>query len=301
MKINVLCELLGYSKQAYYKRLHHQEQEALNEYLIIEMIRQKRKLWKRGSGRNLFAALKRNFIRHNITIGRDKFFDILRANGLLIKRKRKHAITTQSYHHYHKYPNLIEEIIPLKANEIWVADITYIWIEGIEEFAYLFMITDMYCRKIIGYCVSEDLSSKSALVALRIAIQHAGKDLVKGCIHHSDRGVQYCCHAYTGLLKKTEMKISMTENGDPRENPIAERVNRTIKEEFTDEKTITFVSVTEAKKQLPKFIKFYNDERPHSSIDWLTPAQAYNTIGELKRRWKAYYKKEKTTYEFSEA
>ena len=116
---------------------------------------------------------------------------------------------------------------------------------------------------------------------------------VKGCIHHSDRGIQYCCDTYTALLIKNGFTISMTEQSDPLENAIAERVNKTIKEEFTDQKEISFTTITTAKKSIKQFIDFYNNQRPHRSIDWLTPSQAYQREGELKRHWKMYIKKEK--------
>ena len=172
-----------------------------------------------------------------------------------------------------------------------MSDITYIWIKDIESFAYLFLITDVYSRKIIGYYLSENMKAKAALKALRMAIRQIPSPA--GCIHHSDRGIQYCCHEYTKLLNKNKMLISMTENGDPLENPIAERVNKTIKEEFTEEKTLSFESIGKAKLAIPKYVRFYNEKRPHRSIDMLTPNQAYSMTGEIKRRWKSYPKYKK--------
>jgi len=279
------------------------EDKKLSEQLIIELVLKKRRLWKKGSGRNLHQALQSDFQEHSIKIGRDKFFDLLRENGLLMRNKQYKTRTTHSYHHFHKYPNIVRELVPQKACELIVSDITYIWIKEIENFAYLFLITDVYSRKIIGYCISDTLKAKSAVKALRMALKQI--KVTEECIHHSDRGIQYCCHDYTRLLEDNNILISMTENGDPLENAIAERINRTIKEEFTDEKTLSFKSFTEAKNKLPKFIKFYNDERPHRSIDMHTPAEAFNMTGELKRRWKNYTfnkeKQEKSVGEFIEA
>jgi hypothetical protein len=166
-----LCQVLGYSKQAYYKQLHYQEQRSFDEYLIVGLIRQKRKIWKRGSGRNLWKCLKADFSNHHIKISRDKFFDLLRRNGLLISYKKRRITTTDSYHRYHKYPNLIKGLRPLKANEIWVADITYIWLTQADSFCYLFLITDVYSRKIIGYCVHATLQAEGALKSLQMAFQ----------------------------------------------------------------------------------------------------------------------------------
>lgn len=279
--------MLGYTKQAYYKRLGLMETRFMNEELILELIRHKRKQWKKGSGRNLYAALRPDFKKHSIKIGRDKFFTLLRENNLLKTRKKRAVKTTFSYHHFHKYPNIIRDKVPLKSGEIIVSDITYIWIKNIESFAYLFLITDLYSRKIIGYCLSDSLKAESAVKSLKMAIKQIDS---KGCIHHSDRGIQYCCNDYTELLIKNKMLISMTENGDPLENAVAERVNRTIKEEFTDEKTLCFESLQKGLKEIPLIIKFYNEERPHRSIDMLTPEQAFKMTGELKKHWKNYYK-----------
>ncbi|MCF6332855.1 MAG: integrase core domain-containing protein [Draconibacterium sp.] len=105
-------------------------------------------------------------------------------------------------------------------------------------------------------------------------------------IHHSDRGVQYCSHAYINYLKQYNFNISITENGGLLENAIAERVNRTIKEEFTGDKTLSFKLFKDAKKDIFKFIKFYNANRPHRSIEMMTPDQAFQKEGLLKRCWK---------------
>lgn len=203
-------------------------------------------------------------------------------------------ITTNSYHHYHKYSNLIKGREPCKVNEVWVSDITYIWLSESQKFGYLFLITDVYSRKIIGYCVHDTLQATGAVAALEMAIsgsQSQGEGF-KDCIHHSDRGVQYCCDRYTELLTENELCISMTEDSEPTDNAIAERVNRTLKEEFTTEKEMYFQTLKKAKTQMKKIIAFYNQERPHSSVSWLTPEEAYCNSGvALKRYWKNYRKK----------
>jgi putative transposase len=285
------CRVFGYSKQAYYKQLHNRQQASYEEYLIVGLVETKRKIWKRGSGRNLWKSLQDDFAGHKIRIGRDKFFDLLRRNSLLVNYKKRRVKTTDSYHRYHKYPNEVKGITPLKANEIWVSDITYLWLSQPDCFCYLFLVTDMYSRKIMGYCVHATLQATGALKSLQMAFANAGD--VKGCIHHSDRGVQYCCDAYVALLAKNNCLISMTERSDPLENAIAERINKTIKEEFTDQKEISFTELAAAKKAIGKFVDFYNNDRPHRSIDWLTPSVAYLRQGELKRHWKMYMKKEK--------
>ena len=268
MNIQQACGLLGYSKQAYYKSFHSKEEQAFDEYLILELIRQKRLVWKKGSGRNLFASLKPDFEVHHIKIGRDRFFDLLKRNGLLIKRRSKRAITTNSYHFFHRYPNRLREFIPVRPNQVWVSDITYVLDKTRSVvFIYMFLITDMYSRKIVGYAITKDLKAKGAVQALKMAIKQADKSNLENAIHHSDRGIQYCCNDYIKVLNDHQITISMTENSDPLENPIAERVNRTIKEEFIEDYKSGYPSLLLAVKQLEKNIQFYNKSRPHQSVE----------------------------------
>lgn len=288
MKIRDLTELLGYSKQSYYKQLEREDRKSLNEGLIIDLVLNKRKLWKKGSGRNLLACLQTEFKQHGISIGRDRFFDLLRKNNLLIKPKQRKTITTNSYHHFHKYPNLIKDLKVTRVNQVIVTDITYLYLRESDSFAYLFLVTDLFSRKILGFNVSPNLSAKSAIKALTMAFNNMSD--IKDCLHHSDRGIQYCSNQYTELLKKKNIRISMTENSDPLENAVAERINKTIKEEFTEEKQISFSNYKEAKTLISQIIKFYNDERPHRSLEMYTPSVAYKINRELKRKWKSYYK-----------
>ena len=177
-------------------------------------------------------------------------------------------------------------MIPLRSNEIWVSDITYLWLKKSDKFCYLSMITDLYSRKIVGHCVHEDLSVNGCVDALKIALTQRNNKSEK-LIHHSDRGVQYCSHVYVKLLQKNGIEISMTQTGDPLENAVAERINKTIKEEFTNDRQINFTNIVEAKTEIKKFIEFYNHKRPHRSIEWLTPNDAHQRTGILKRVWKS--------------
>ena len=287
MKVIELTELLGYSKQSYYKRIKVEEQKDIRENLILSLVKEKRRLWKKGSGRNLHASLQGEFKKHNIKVGRDKFFEILRGNGLLVKKKQRRTRTTFSYHHFHKYPNLIKELTVERVNQVIVTDITYLYLRDSDSFAYLFLVTDLFSRKILGFKVSYNLSAKSAVEALVMAVNNMNE--IDDTIHHSDRGIQYCSHEYTGLLKKYGIRISMTENSDPLENAVAERINKTVKEEFTEEKQISFSNLREAKIMISQIVKFYNDERPHRSLEMFTPSMAYQMNKVLKRKWKTYY------------
>lgn len=284
-----MCSMFGYTKQAYYKQLGQMENEVFQEAFIVGLIKDKREIWKRGSGRNLHQSLLQDFADHDIKMGRDKFFELLRNNNLLIKSKRIRAKTTCSYHHFNKYTNLIENAVPTRANEIWVSDITYLWLKPEDRFCYLSVITDLYSRKIVGHCVHENLNVKGCLDALKEALWGRSRNTQQSLIHHSDRGVQYCCHAYVQALQKNGIKISMTQTGDPLENAVAERIHKTLKEEFTNDRQINFINLATAKSEIRKFIDFYNKKRPHRSLAWLTPNMAHKCTGELKRVWKSYY------------
>lgn len=279
------CSLLGYSRQAYYQYQKQQEKEAFQTELIVQEVLRHRKLQRRIGGRKLFGMMH-NFLEHHaIGIGRDAFFSVLREHGLLVRIRRRKTITTDSNHPYRKYPNLIKEFIPIAPNQLWVSDITYIIIGN--GFGYLSLITDAYSRKIVGFCLHKTLSAQGAIIALKQALKNNPN--TKGLIHHSDRGVQYCCHEYVEILQKYHIKISMTEKGDPLENPIAERVNGILKTELLEE---TYHSFEQAKQGIAVAISTYNYLRPHNSIGDLTPFVVHSNDGAInpKRLWKNYYK-----------
>jgi transposase InsO family protein len=223
--------------------------------------------------------------QHTIDMGRDAFFDLLREYGLLVGIRRRKAITTDSNHPYRIYPNLVKDFIPIAPNQLWVSDITYIVIG--ESFGYLSLVTDAFSRKIVGFCLYKTLSAQGPVQALKQAQKN--NPARKGLIHHSDRGVQYCCHEYVGILQKSQTKISMTQNGDPLENPIAERVNGILKTELLQE---AYRSFEQAKEGIAKAISTYNHLRPHNSIGGMTPFEIHSFNGSVKpkRLWKNYYK-----------
>lgn len=242
-----------------------------------------RKDQKRLGTRKLLEVMEEFLASNNFSIGRDAMFNLLAHYGLLVtKRKRGGCVTTMSRHRFKKYPNIIKGFIPTGPNQLWVSDITYIRIKG--GHAYLSLITDAYSRKIVGFCLHKDLSATGPLRALKMALRDNPD--TTGLIHHSDRGIQYCCQAYVKLLEDNQIKISMTENGDPLENAIAERVNGILKGELLEEK---FSGFEMAKQQVAIACGTYNHLRPHASIDYLMPAEAHLSSGPLKRRWKNYY------------
>ena len=285
--IQTLCSLLGYSRQAFYKYVKQSEKEALQHDLILQEVLRIRKTLKRLGTRKLLFKMEGFMREHHIEIGRDAMFDLLATHKLLIrKRKRRVPVTTFSDHWMRKYPNLIVDFIPTAPNQLWVSDITYITLK--DDFAYLSLITDAYSRKIVGFYLSETLSADGCIKALQMALNNNPQ--LGRLIHHSDRGSQYCCADYVSILDKHFVKISMTQSGDPLENAIAERVNGILKDELLEK---IYINYQEAKQAIAAAISIYNYQRPHSSIDMLTPIEAHLREGKLKRRWKNYYSKKK--------
>ena len=259
-------------------------QEVFEEELVIQEVLKHRVLQPRIGTRKLIVMLKNFSELHQINFGRDALFSLLREHDLLIRKRKRKAVTTFSKHWLKKYPNLIREFKPLAANLLLVSDITYIVVA--DGFAYLSLITDAYSHKITGFYLSKTLEAKGSIVALKMALKNS--DGTRNLIHHSDRGVQYCCADYVKILEDKNVKISMTENGDPLENAIAERVNGILKEELLQIKYGCFEG---AQKSVATAITIYNSLRPHGSCDMLTPNDAHKKEGELKRHWKNYYKK----------
>ena len=215
--------------------------------------------------------------------GRDSFLHMLRRHGLMQKPRRSRS-TTNSNHRFHKWKNLIKGFIPTHPNELWVSDITYIDLES--GFCYLHLVTDAYSKKIVGWCLAESLATVYTLKALRMAISQAGSGDLSGLIHHSDRGVQYCCDLYVEELQKHNILISMTEDYKPTDNAIAERVNGIIKNESVYLRKKRFATITEAREHIGRFIDFYNNRRPHMSLGYQTPEAVHRQSGEQKRMWK---------------
>lgn len=282
-----LCSWFGLTRQAYYQSKSRVQQDLIEQEILLDKIGDIRKNHKRLGGRKLFFKLEDFMNEHQIKMGRDAFFDLLRENNLLIKQRKRYHVTTNSNHWMKKYPNLIREIEPLGPNHVWVSDITY-W-KTKAGHHYISFITDAYSRKIVGYHVADTMEAVESVATLKMAIKTL-KTSAEGLIHHSDRGSQYCSSAYVNILKKKGIKISMTENGDPLENAIAERVNGIIKGEYLFDYEIKTLS--KAKEILKSVVKLYNEDRPHSSIGNATPSQVHDndTDLEIKRLWKNYYK-----------
>jgi putative transposase len=214
-------------------------------------------------------SLNQDFEKQQLKVGRDTLFNVLRKNQMLTLRKKYSARTTNSYHRFYKYNNIIKDVEINKPNQVWASDITYI--RTVKGFCYLALITDMYSRKIVGYDLSDSLELSGCVRALNKAIYQAKN--IKGLIHHSDRGIQYCSNIYTQILKRKKIGISMTEENHCYENALAERVNGILKDEFYMDQT--FTNTAHAKRAVKNAIKLYNEIRLHLSLDYKTPNMVY--------------------------
>jgi putative transposase len=279
--LKVICRLLGYTRQAYYSWHRREEREAAEGELIIQEVLKIRELQNRIGVRKLYDMLVGFMAEHGIKMGRDALFELLREHSLLVRKRRLRKPRTTISGPWRRYPNLIRDYIPTAANQVWVGDITYVRVK--EGFAYLSLITDAYSRKIVGYSLYRDLSTKGCVVALRMALRNNPER--DSLIHHSDRGLQYHSAAYRKVLGPG-IRISMTEKSDPLENAIAERVNGILKDELLEKRFDTF---KEALEKVDEAVSIYNHLRPHMSIEMLTPAEAHTRTGTLKRQWKNYY------------
>ena len=286
MKVSLACRLLGHCRQAFYQSKVDIAKEAECERRVIASVRAIRTEDPRIGGYKLWLMLIGMYGREHVP-GRDRFFVMLRRRGLMLpKPKPRH--TTNSNHRYRKWKNLIKDFTPMEANRLWVADITYIALAD-GDVCYLHLITDAYSRKIVGWALADTLKATVSMQALQMAIDQAaamrGSDMLAGLIHHSDRGVQYCCDAYVSMLKKHGIAISMTEDYKPTDNAIAERFNGILKvESVYPQKQLP--TLEHAQRLIPRFINFYNNSRPHMSIGYKMPAVAHMEQGEQKKMWK---------------
>jgi transposase InsO family protein len=278
-----LCGLFGKTRQAFYDQGWRSSDEQLEEAFIIDKVKTIRKRIEGIGGLQLHGMLKEELQLHNIHIGRDAFYDLLRKHNLLIKVRKRYAITTNSNHPYYKWPDLTGNIITTAIEQLWVSDITYLRTKN--GFVYLSLITDAYSRKIMGYHLSQYLKAHGCIIALNKAIAGLSTEKEKRkLIHHSDRGIQYCCQSYITILQNNSINISMTQTGSPYDNAIAERVNGILKHQVGLNQV--FANYAAAIDAVCKAIEAYNCLRPHMSISNLTPQKAHITKQPLFKKWK---------------
>ena len=281
--------MFGWNRQVYYRSIKRSKASRNKAEQVVELVENIRIKMPKLGGKKLYFLLNESL--KNLKIGRDKFFNILRANHLLITPKRSYHITTNSHHRFRKHKNMILDYQITKPNQVWVADITYIG--NRKNPSYLSLITDAYSKKIVGYHVSDNLTTEGSLLALKKAIKST-KIKGKSLIHHSDRGLQYCSDEYQKILEKNNIRCSMTQNSDPYENAVAERINGILKQEFNIDK---FDVQTKIKRKIvEESIEIYNELRPHFSNHYLTPNQMHQ---QEKLKIKTYKNKNQSKNAFA--
>jgi putative transposase len=273
------CNLFGIDRQVYYRKIKRRIIKQDKAQLVVNMVLEIRTQMPRIGSKKLYYLLSEDL--KILKIGRDKFIDILRANHLLIVPKRSYHITTNSHHRFRKYKNQLLDLQINKPEQVWVSDITYIGKR--EKPCYLSLITDAYSKKIVGYNVSDNLNTQSSLIALKLAIkQRKNKEIP--LIHHSDRGLQYCANEYQKLLNKNDIQPSMTQNSDPYENAVAERINGILKQEFSIDKYNKDLPIM--KQIIKETVTIYNEKRPHLSNHMLTPNQMHEQSQIIMKTYK---------------
>lgn len=261
--------MFGYSRQVYYRMQKSQDRRKRVAAKVVQLVQQQRCLLPKLGGKKLYYLLRPEL--KDLGVGRDKLFSILRANHLLIKPRRSYHTTTNSHHRFRKHKDKAAGMKLKRPEQLWVADITYVGNSA--NPMYLSLVTDAYSKKIVGHDVSQSLAASGSIKALQCAVrtrQYPQQDLV----HHSDRGIQYCCDDYQKALNKSTIKCSMTETYDPYANAVAERVNGILKQEFLGKQN-KHLPISQMKKLVANSIKIYNSVRPHYSCYYNTPNQMH--------------------------
>jgi len=265
VSVQEVCDSYGMNRDAFYKFRKRAVRRKTVEEKVVALVQNQRREQPRIGSRKLHFTLQQQFINQEIKVGRDRLIQILRDNKMLIRKKKAYTKTTNSFHRFYKYKNLIKDMEITRPNQVWVADITYLRTQT--GFCYLSLITDLYSRRIVGYHLNNTLELAGCLRAFKRALWQSQPGA--NVIHHSDRGIQYCSNQYVGELKKSGFQISMTEEKHCYENAVAERVNGILKDEFFLDQI--FFNIEHAKKATKNAIKIYNAKRIHLSLHFKTP------------------------------
>lgn len=261
--------MLGRCRDAYYKHHRRAVERKKCEDCVIEFISQERLQEPVVGVKKLFYRSNKELEQNGVRVGRDRFLTIARNNDLFVEMRRKYERTTYSHHAYAVAPNRVKNLEVTRPDQVLVSDITYLRLA--REFAYLFLVTDRFSRKILGYHLSSSLAHTGAVKALQMATDEIPD--TRGVIHHSDRGCQYCCHEFLKELQKCQMVPSMTDASHCYQNAIAERVNGILKQEFFLD--ATFQSFRQAQCAVENAICIYNYKRTHWSLKLKTPETVY--------------------------
>ena len=266
MSMTRICTWFGVSRQAHYQKRQRQSRTAEQERKVLDKVRAVRQRHPRMGGRKLRHILGAELEQEGLALGRDRFFDLLRRNDLLVKPVKRQWRTT--WPGVWRCPNRLAGLAITQINQVWAADITYLETE--QGFCYLSLLTDACSRRIVGYDLSPSLSVEGALRSLEMAIEQATSPLA-GLIHHSDHGVQYTSHAYRDRLVENGMLSSMGAVGNCYENALAERMNGILKLEYGLDNL--FVDFHQARQAVREAVWLYNFERPHLALDYQVPAE----------------------------
>jgi transposase InsO family protein len=264
-----LCQTLGYSRQTYYQQKKRVALEAQQEAAVLDVVRQKRSQLPRIGGRKLHYLLAPILLENSLKMGRDALFKLLKEHNLLIPKRRTYVQTTNSSLWRRQYPDLTRDFVPTAPEQLWVSDITYIKTE--EGYCYLTLLTDAYSRQIVGHSIDDNMETATVAKALKQAIKQRVTN--NKIIHHSDRGNQYCSAAYKAICEKANIIQSTTQDGNPYHNALAERMNRTLKEEFCLDQSLPTKQI--AIQATEQAIYLYNNLRPHLSLNFKTPNQVH--------------------------
>ncbi|MEK6615108.1 MAG: IS3 family transposase [Bacteroidota bacterium] len=269
--------MFGVSKQAYYKRIKTHQKKEMEQQMVLNEVAKIRKRMTQTGTRKLYEHLRSVLPQLEVKMGRDALFTLLRNKGLLIRKTKRFHITTDSKHFFFKAPNLIKDLNIKHAEQVFVCDITYIKTD--EAHAYLAVVTDAYSKKIMGWALDDNIKVSMVKQALEMAHSSCiyGHDTI---IHHSDRGIQYCCPDYTEFAEQKGFIMSTTQKYDPYENAVAERINGILKYEFGLRKTIATIDL--ARKMVAEAVTIYNTERLHWSLDLKTPEQVHQNYNKQK-------------------
>jgi len=269
ISISALCERIDMSRQNYYAARRLRQRREIDESLIVDLVKRERRMQPRLGGRKLLYLIQPDLDEVNVEIGRDRFFKVLAEHDLLVVRKPGRPRTTNSRHSLPVFHNLLAGKRVEIPNEAWVSDLTYIRTD--EGFLYAALITDVASRKIVGAHIGDSLEAEGCMKALEQALQELPEG--KHPIHHSDRGCQYCCHAYVERLQARKLPISMTEIMHCYENAMAERVNGILKQEYEMDRT--FRTKAQARKAFEQAVWLYNHRRPHLRLGYRFPADVH--------------------------
>jgi transposase InsO family protein len=269
VSVAALCRAAGMSRQNYYQEHRRRQRRQVEEDLVVELVQAERQLQPELGGRKVLKRIRPGLREAGIQLGRDRFFDLLRDHNLLIKRKKRAKKTTESRHGFRVYRNHYQDLEVTEAHQAWLADLTYIRSE--EGFLYLSQISDASTRKIIGYEASDRLEAEGCLASLERALGQLPEG--KRPLHHSDRGIQYCCSDYIGKLQDRGLSMSMTEENHCYENAQAERLNGILKQEYG--LGACFRTKAEARRAVDQAVWLYNELRPHMSLGYRTPSEVH--------------------------